>query len=110
MVCVYPLRNAQRYKCKDHYSDKTLHTHLFQRKSIYAQQFRVHCQYNDRCADKAAVEFFHLAGHPKTDTAYAWLHDTGTVLRIHPALSPAAAVRAFIVQEFRTNANIAAEA
>jgi hypothetical protein len=56
------------------------------------------------------VEVFDLKGHPKTDTAYAWLHDTGdpkravqlvTVLHIHPALSPAAAVRAFIVQEFR---------
>jgi hypothetical protein len=56
------------------------------------------------------VEVFDLKGHPKTDTAYAWLHDTGdpdrpyqhvTVLHIHPALSPVAAVRAFIVQEFR---------
>jgi hypothetical protein len=59
------------------------------------------------------VEVFHLKGHPKTDTAYAWFHDTGdpeqpfrpvTVLHIHPALTPLAAVRAFIVQEFR-NAN-----
>jgi len=56
------------------------------------------------------VEVFDLHGHPKTDTAYAWLHDTGdpardfqhvTVLHLHPALSPAAAVRAFLVQEFR---------
>jgi hypothetical protein len=63
------------------------------------------------------VEVFHLKGHPKTDTVYAWLHDTGdpeqpfrpvTVLHIHPALSPIAAVRAFIVQEFRTNAAIEA--
>ena len=60
------------------------------------------------------VEVFHLKNHPKTDTVYAWLHDTGdskqpfrpvTVLHIHPALSPIAAVRAFIVQEFRANAN-----
>jgi len=60
------------------------------------------------------VEVFHLAGHPKTDTVYAWLHDTGdpeqpfrpvTVLHIHPALTPLAAVRAFIVQEFRADAN-----
>jgi hypothetical protein len=59
------------------------------------------------------VEVFHLEGHPKTDTAYAWLHDTGdpdkpfrhvTVLRIHPALTPLAAVQAFIVQEFKANA------
>jgi hypothetical protein len=56
------------------------------------------------------VEVFHLEGHPLTDKVYAWLHDTGdpekpfrhvTVLHVHPALSPAKAVRAFIVQEFR---------
>jgi hypothetical protein len=60
------------------------------------------------------VEVFHLKGHPETDTIYAWMHDTGdpeqpfrpvTVLRIHPALSPIDAVRAFIVQEFRANAS-----
>ncbi|MGA2569701.1 MAG: hypothetical protein ABSF23_04215 [Terracidiphilus sp.] len=54
------------------------------------------------------VEVFDLHGHPQTDTAYAWFHDTGdatnplavTVLHIDPALSPAKAVRAFIVQEY----------
>ena len=61
------------------------------------------------------VEVFDLHGHPKTDTAYAWLHDTGdpsdpirhvTVLRIHPALTPLTAVRSFIMQEIQ-NANAA---
>ena len=53
------------------------------------------------------VEVFHIHGHPKTERAYAWMHDAGdksypvTVLHIHPALTPADAVRAFIVQEFR---------
>jgi hypothetical protein len=53
------------------------------------------------------VEVFLLQGHPTTNKAYAWMHDTGkstypvTVLHIHPALTPAKAVRAFIVQEFR---------
>ena len=53
------------------------------------------------------VEVFHIHGHPKTERAYAWMHDSGettypvTVLHIHPALTPAAAVKAFIVQEFR---------
>jgi hypothetical protein len=54
------------------------------------------------------VEVFDLHGHSQTDTVYAWLHDTGdpanplpiTVLHIDPALSPAKAVRAFIVQEY----------
>jgi hypothetical protein len=68
---------------------------------------------------EGVVEVFHLTGHPKTDTAYAWLHDTGdpetpfrpvTVLRIHPALSPVDAVRTFIVQRFRANEDADAEA
>jgi hypothetical protein len=54
------------------------------------------------------VEVFDLHGHPETDRAYAWLHDTGdptkplpvTVLHIDPALSPAKAVQAFIVQGY----------
>jgi hypothetical protein len=62
------------------------------------------------------VEVFHLDGHPLTNRAYAWLHDTGdpakpkhvTVLHIDPALSPATAVRAFIIQEFRNNASVQA--
>jgi hypothetical protein len=53
------------------------------------------------------VEVFHIHGHPQTEKVYAWMHDSGeraypvTVLHIHPALTPAAAVKAFIVQEFR---------
>ena len=52
--------------------------------------------------------------HPKANTAYAWLHDTGdpskptkhvTVLHVTPVVSPLTAVRAFIVQEFRSNAD-----
>lgn len=63
------------------------------------------------------VEVFHLEGHPKTNIAYAWLHDTGnpakptqhiTVLHVPPVVSPITAVRAFIVQEFRNNANVQA--
>ena len=63
--------------------------------------------FNGQTVWDGIVEVFHLAGHPKTDTVYAWFHDSGekiypvTVLHIHPALTPAAAVRAFIVQEFR---------
>jgi hypothetical protein len=63
------------------------------------------------------VEVFHLEGHPKANTAYAWLHDTGdpakptqhvTVLHVPPVVSPITAVRAFIIQEFRNNANVQA--
>jgi hypothetical protein len=75
--------------------------------------------FNGQTVWDGIVEVFHLKGHPKTDMVYAWLHDTGdpekpftpvTVLHIDPVLSPIAAVRAFIVQEFRANANTNAEA
>jgi hypothetical protein len=75
--------------------------------------------FNGKTVWDGVVEVFSLHGHPKANTAYAWLHDTGdperplrpvTVLHIHPALSPVAAVRAFIVQEFRANASADAEA
>ena len=60
------------------------------------------------------VEVFNLDGNPLTNRVYAWMHDTGdpskpkqlvTVLHIIPAISPARAVRAFIIQEFRSNAS-----
>ena len=56
------------------------------------------------------VEVFDLHGDPKTDTAYAWSHDTDDpenpkrdvpVLHVDPALSPLAAVPAVILQEYR---------
>jgi hypothetical protein len=59
------------------------------------------------------VEVFVLTGHPKTDRAYAWIHETDdpanpkrhvTVLHIPPVVSPRTAVQAAIVQEFRDRA------
>lgn len=56
------------------------------------------------------VEVFKLRGHPKAARAYAWSHDAAgpkkrkhvTVLHVEPITSAAAAVRAAIVQEFRS--------
>lgn len=54
------------------------------------------------------VEVFELIGHPKAPKAYAWTHDTNgkkrhvTVLHMDKVTSPLLAVRAAIVQEFRT--------
>jgi hypothetical protein len=57
------------------------------------------------------VEVFELHGHPTAHRAYAWAHDTDdaknprrhvTVLHLHPIKSAHDAVRAAIVQEFRT--------
>ena len=56
------------------------------------------------------VEVFDLHGHPETQTAYAWSHDTDdpqhpkrhvTVLHIPPAVTPLMAVRASIAAEVR---------
>lgn len=57
------------------------------------------------------VEVFELRGHPKADKVYAWSHDTDdpakpkrhvTVLHIHPVTSPLLAVRAAIIQGFKS--------
>jgi hypothetical protein len=75
--------------------------------ATHAESVPVKEVFQGRTVWDGIVEVFHLEGHPKTDKVYAWVHDTGTnrypvtVLHIHPALTPIAAVRAFIVQEFR---------
>jgi hypothetical protein len=60
---------------------------------------------------EGVVEVFELHGHPKASKAYAWSHATDdpqkpkrhiTVLHIGPITSAAEAVRAAIVQEFRS--------
>ena len=59
------------------------------------------------------VEVFKLEGHPVASLAYAWAFDADApkphreyvaVLRIAPVTSPKLAVRAAIVQEYRTSA------
>lgn len=80
--------------------------------ATHAESVPVKEEFQGRTVWDGIVEVFHIQGHDKTERAYAWMHDTGersypvTVLHIHPALSPSAAVKAFIVQEFR-NANTA---
>ena len=55
------------------------------------------------------VEVFDLHGHPKASRVYAWSHETDglkkrhvTVLHVAPITSAVEAVRAAIVQEFRS--------
>ena len=78
--------------------------------ATHAESVPVKEEFNGKTVWEGVVEVFHIHGHPKTEKAYAWMHDSGdisypvTVLHIYPALTPVAAVRAFIVQEFR-NAN-----
>ena len=60
---------------------------------------------------EGVVEIFELHGHPTAPRVYAWAHHTDgpespkrhvTVLHIGPVTSAVAAVRAAIVQEFRS--------
>jgi hypothetical protein len=58
------------------------------------------------------VEVFELHNHPKATHAYAWISETEkeikrhiAVLKIPPVVSPATAVRAAIVQEYRLGEN-----
>lgn len=69
--------------------------------------------FQGRTVWEGIVEVFELIGHAKASKVYAWAHDTGdpqhprrhvAVLHIQPITSPAAAVRAAIVQEFRGTA------
>lgn len=54
------------------------------------------------------VEVFEVKGHPRIPRVYAWLHKQGhgkrhvTVLHIAPVTSAIEAVRASIIQEFRS--------
>lgn len=66
--------------------------------------------FNGQTVWEGIVEVFDLHGHPKTNTVYAWSHDTDspdnsqrhvTVLHIPPVVSPITAVRAAIIQEFK---------
>jgi len=65
--------------------------------------------FQGRTVWEGIVEVFELHGHPKAPKVYAWSHDTDgpkkrhvTVLHVAPITSAAAAVRAAIVQEFRS--------
>ena len=83
--------------------------------ATYRESVPVKDVFNGQTVWDGIVEVFSLKGHPKANTAYAWLHDTGdpskpakhvTVLNVPPVVSPLTAVRAFIIQEFRNNAQV----
>lgn len=82
--------------------------------ATHRESVPVHEIFQGKTIWQGIVEVFDLKDHPKTDTAYAWSHDTDdpenprrhvTVLHIDPALSPLKAVRTAIMQEFYSNAN-----
>lgn len=79
--------------------------------SKHIESVRVKETFQGKTVWEGAVEVFDLVGHPKAPRVYAWCHDTDdpkkpkrhvTVLHIAPILSAEAAVKAAIVQEFRS--------
>ncbi|MGH9765073.1 MAG: hypothetical protein ACREDR_18945 [Blastocatellia bacterium] len=86
--------------------------HLHGVESKHVESVPVRESFQGKTVWEGIVEVFVLIGHPKAPKVYAWAHDTDspkqprrhvTVLHIPPVVSPALAVRAAIVQEFRNN-------
>jgi len=79
--------------------------------SKYVESVPVKETFQGKTVWEGIVEVFELIGHPKAPRVYAWSHDTGdpdqpcrhvTVLHLHPIKTARDAVRAAIVQEFRS--------
>ena len=68
--------------------------------------------FNGQLVWDGIVEIFEIVGHAKATRVYAWAHNTDSsegkkrrqvaVLHIPPVVSPETAVRAAIIQEFRS--------
>jgi hypothetical protein len=88
---------------------KSVIHHLHDAEASHRESVPVKETWKGQTVWDGVVEVFDLTGHPKTSTAYAWLHDPGdgrpvqhvTVLHLPPATSPLAAVQTFLVQEYR---------
>lgn len=84
--------------------------HLHGVESRHLESVPVKETFQGRTVWEGIVEVFELHGHPNAERAYAWSHETEgpkkrkhvTVLHVAPITSAAAAVRAVIVQEFRS--------
>jgi hypothetical protein len=92
---------------------KTIIHRLHGAKATHRESVPVKEVFQGQTVWDGVVEVFTLHDHPKANTAYAWIHDTGnpnkpekhvTVLHVPPVVSPLTAVQAFIMQEF-INAN-----
>ena len=78
--------------------------------ATHIESVPVHEKFHGKTVWDGVVEVFDLVGHPKATRVYAWAHETDepntpkhvTVLHLHPVDSPKTAVRAAIIQEFRS--------
>ena len=80
-------------------------------KATHVQSAPVKETFQGKTVWDGVVEVFDLTGHPKANRIYTWAHETNdpahpkhyvTVLHIPPVISPETAVKAAIVQEFRS--------
>ncbi len=80
-------------------------------KATHVESIPVKETFQGQTVWEGIVEVFELHGHPKAPRVYAWSHETDgpekskkhvTVLHIGPVTSAVEAVRAAIVQEFRS--------
>ena len=85
--------------------------HLHKAKVKHLESVPVTETFQGQTVWDGVVEVFRLKGHPQTDKVYAWIHATDdpehpkrhvTVLHIPPVVSPQTAVRAVILQEYRS--------
>ena len=85
--------------------------HLHGAESTHVESVPVKESFRGETVWEGIVEVFELHGHPKAPRVYAWSHETDgpekpkkhvTVLHIGPVTSAVEAVRAAIVQEFRS--------
>ncbi len=85
--------------------------HLHGVESTHLESVPVKEMYRGQTVWDGVVEVFELIGHPTAHRLYAWVHDTDdprqprrhvTVLHSHPIQSARDAVRAAIVQEYRS--------
>ena len=78
-------------------------------KATHVESVPVKETFQGKTVWEGIVEVFELRGHPKAPRVYAWSHDMDspkkrhmTVLHVAPITSAVEAVRAAIVQEFRS--------
>jgi hypothetical protein len=85
--------------------------HLHGVESKHVESVAVKETFQGKTVWEGVVEIFELHGHPKAPKVYAWAHDTDdpkkpkrhvTVLHAGPVTSAVEAVRAAIIQEYRT--------
>ena len=78
--------------------------------STHIQTVHVKESFDGKTVWEGDVEVFELQGHPKAKKVYAWIHGLDntkakrhvTVLAVPPITSPETAVKAVIVNDYRT--------